>query len=62
MVKYFLKLLSSNITPEARRLKKKQWEKEAYMRELIAEHFRGTQLDERNYPQGVQRYLCINVT
>jgi hypothetical protein len=46
MVKFFLKVLSSNITPEARRLKKKQWEKEAYMRELIEEHFRGTQLDE----------------
>jgi hypothetical protein len=46
MVKFFLKVLSSNITPEARRLKKKQWEKEAYMRKLIEEHFRGTQLDE----------------
>ena len=46
MVKFFLKVLSSNITPEARRLKKKQWEKEAFMRELIEEHFRGTQLDE----------------
>src|SRR5512136_1848322 len=46
MVKFFLKVLSSNITPEARRLKKKQWEKEAFMRELIEAHFRGTQLDE----------------
>ena len=46
MVKFFLKVLSSNITPEARRLKKKQLEKETYMRELIKKHFRGTQLDE----------------
>jgi radical SAM superfamily enzyme YgiQ (UPF0313 family) len=46
MVKFFLKVLSSNITPEARLLKKKQWEKEAFMRKLIEEHFRGTQLDE----------------
>jgi radical SAM superfamily enzyme YgiQ (UPF0313 family) len=46
MVKFFLKVLSSNITPEARLLKKKQWDKEAFMRKLIEEHFRGTQLDE----------------
>ena len=46
MVSFFLQVLSSNITPEARRLKKEQWEKEDSMRKLIEEHFRGTQLDE----------------
>lgn len=46
MVRFFLKILKSNITPEAHRLKREQWEKEASMRELIEEHFRGTPLDE----------------
>jgi radical SAM superfamily enzyme YgiQ (UPF0313 family) len=46
MVKFFLKALKSNMSLEAQRLKKKQLEKEAFMKELIEKHFRGTQFDE----------------
>jgi radical SAM superfamily enzyme YgiQ (UPF0313 family) len=43
MLKFFIGVLKSNIGGDARRRKKEQWEKEAFMKDLIEEHFRGTE-------------------
>ncbi len=46
MVKFFFEVLKANISSDAKRLKKEQREKEVYMKRMIEEYFRGTQLDE----------------
>jgi radical SAM superfamily enzyme YgiQ (UPF0313 family) len=42
MLKFFIGVLKSNIGGDARRRKEEQWEKEAFLKDLIEEHFRGT--------------------
>jgi len=50
MVRFFLKVLNSNYTAEAQRQRGEEWEKAAFMRRTIEEHFKGTPFDESATP------------
>ena len=46
MVRFFLRVLRSNTSAEAEKLKSEQRAREAFMKKTIEDYFRGTEFDE----------------